>query len=117
MDRDDAKIRQRLEDERARLRGELEFLSAENQDQRDEAGVGNHIADTASDLFVSERNLAVSGNVQDLLTQVEQALQRLDQGTYGRCIRCGREINPERLEALPFTSHCITCQTEIERER
>src|SRR5690242_16140273 len=113
MVQDNAQIRQRLEEERARLRGELDFLMAENQDQRDEAGIGNHIADTASDLFVSERNLAVSSNVQDLLAQVEEALHRLDQGTYGRCTRCGREINPERLEALPYTSHCITCQAEI----
>ena len=76
MVRDDAQIRQRLEDERERLRGELEFLMAENQDQRDEAGIGNHIADNASDLFVSERNLAIRGNAQDLRAQVEDALHR-----------------------------------------
>jgi DnaK suppressor protein len=112
-----AGIRSRLEAERASLHEQIEALSSENQIQQDDSGIGNHLADDATEVFTRERNIALSNNAQDLLAQVEAAVQRLDEGSYGICARCGREIATERLEALPSATLCITCQSEVERER
>lgn len=112
-----AEIRKRLEEERATLRSEIEALAVENQNQQDDYGVGNHLADDASEVFTRERNLALRNNAEDLLAQVDAALQRLDEGTYGMCARCGQPIAAERLEALPYATLCITCQAEVERSR
>lgn len=49
------------------------------------------------------------------LTQVQAALKRFDEGKYGLCARCGNEINPERLKAIPYTTFCVTCQEQLER--
>jgi DnaK suppressor protein len=112
-----ADIRARLERERASLLGDIDTLDVQNQAQQDDYGIGNHLADDASEVVTRDVNLALRSNSRDLLAQVEAALQRLDDGTYGMCARCGNPINPERLEALPYASYCITCQSAIEQER
>jgi len=112
-----AGIRARLEQERASLRSDIETLAADNQAQQDDYGAGNHMADDATEVFTRERDLALRGNTQDLLTQVDAALQRLDEGRYGICARCGQQIAPDRLEALPYAIYCVTCQSEVEHER
>jgi DnaK suppressor protein len=110
-------IRKRLEEERAELLSQIDSLQMENQNQQDDYGVGNHLADDASELFLRERNIALRGNAEELIAQIDAALQRMDQGSYGICARCGKPIAEERLEALPHATFCITCQAEIERER
>ncbi|HWQ12001.1 MAG TPA: TraR/DksA C4-type zinc finger protein [Roseiflexaceae bacterium] len=112
-----AAIRKRLEDERAELLAQIDALQIENQNQQDDYGVGNHLADDASELFLRERNIALRGNAEELIAQIDAALHRMDQGSYGICARCGKPIAEERLEALPHAIYCITCQAEIERER
>lgn len=112
-----AGIRKRLEDERTQLHRDIDTLGIENQNQSTDYGVGNHLADDATELFLRERNIALRNNAQELLAQVEAAMQRLDDGTYGTCERCGCEISTERLEALPYATLCITCQSEVERSR
>ncbi|MEN9936658.1 MAG: hypothetical protein RLZZ387_3237 [Chloroflexota bacterium] len=112
-----AAIRKRLEAEREDLQGQIDAFEVENQNQQDDYGVGNHLADDASELFLRERNIALRVNAEDLIAQIDAALHRLDGGTYGTCGRCGQPIAEERLEALPYVSFCITCQSEVERER
>jgi DnaK suppressor protein len=56
-----------------------------------------------------DRNVALAQNEQGLLEQVEDALVRVENGTYGKCQNCGKEVSAERLEALPYTSLCIKC--------
>lgn len=112
-----AEMRKRLETERVQLQSDIDALASENQTQHDDTGIGNHLADDASEVFTRERNLAVSTNAEELLVQVDAALARLDEGTYGICANCGREIPSERLEALPYATLCITCQSEVERNR
>ncbi len=53
-----------------------------------------------------------NGHVQ--LTQVRSALERLEEGTFGECLHCGKMIGEKRLEALPWTPYCIACQEKIE---
>lgn len=112
-----ADVRARLEQERARLRSDIETLAINNQAQQDDYGVGNHTADDATEVFARERNLALQSNTQELLTQVDIAIERIDEGRYGICARCGQQIAPDRLEALPYAIYCINCQSLVERER
>jgi len=112
-----AEARTRLEQERAALLSDIAALAAENQAPQDDAGIGNHMADDASEVFERERDLALRGNSQDLLAQVNAAIERMDEGRYGICARCGQQIAPDRLEALPYAIYCITCQALVEHER
>jgi len=107
----------RLERERASLRSDIAALAADNRAPQDAAGIGNHIADDATEVFERERDLALRSNSQDVLAQVDAAIERIDQGRYGICARCGKKIAPDRLEALPYAIYCITCQSIVEHER
>ena len=112
-----AGVRVRLEQERASLRSDKAALAADNQAPQDDAGIGNHIADDATEVFDRERDLALRSNSQDLLAQVDAALERIDTGRYGICARCGQKIAADRLEALPYAIYCINCQSIVEHER
>jgi YteA family regulatory protein len=81
----------------------------------------NHPADIASETFEREKDLALLNISHELQEKIDEALENIDKGTYGFCESCGREINMERLEAVPYTTFCINCQREeeqfINRER
>jgi RNA polymerase-binding transcription factor len=112
--------RERLVARRDEIRAELDRMATEMQwlgeDQGDEGGLGNHIGDDGSNVSEAERISTISDDLEDVLVQVNAALQRIDQGTYGKCQRCGKQIAPERLEAFPYVMYCIDCQAAIERE-
>jgi len=74
-------------------------------------------AAAASQVFEQQRDLALRDRARQQLELVDRALTRLDDGTYGTCLRCGRPIAAARLEALPWAAHCIDCQREIGRGR
>jgi len=72
--------------------------------------------DLASEERNREINLILSDRDRDKLHAIEDALERIEAGSYGICEMCEEEIAPERLEALPFTRLCVTCQGELEKE-
>jgi DnaK suppressor protein len=72
-------------------------------------------AAAATQVFEQQRDLALREKDELHLKAVEAALGRFDAGTFGVCIRCGRPIVPERLEALPWAAHCIDCQRIVGR--
>ncbi len=118
----ETKIRTALIERREHVQGELDRLQEEIRalgvDQEIErGGLGNHMADDGSNVSEQERILTLSNDLQDMLHQANDALERLDRGTYGDCERCGKPINPERLEAFPWVRYCIECQTIVEREQ
>ena len=106
--------RQEVQAEIDRLGQELRWFGTDVQ--TDMAGVGNHLADEGSNVFEQERITTVVADLEDVLRQVEGALQRMEDGNFGICQRCGKAINPERLEAFPYVPFCIDCQTLLERE-
>lgn len=110
-------FRQRLEQMRDDLQAELDRLQEEgaNVDQDESYGVKNHPAEDASEMFLRERNLAVSGDLRTELDDVGRALARIEAGSYGTCEECGELIDPERLEARPAAIYCIRHQRERER--
>lgn len=80
------------------------------EDVRAPGDISNHPTHLATeDDEGVDQNVALAQNEQGLLEQVEAALGRVEQGTFGRCENCGQEIERERLEALPYTSLCIRC--------
>ncbi|GAB4536766.1 MAG: TraR/DksA family transcriptional regulator [Anaerolineae bacterium] len=105
-------LRQRLEDQRARL---LEEIGQFRITGRDNLGYGNHQADDASDAFEQAKELSLLQNSERVLAQVEAALLRFEQGVYGVCERCGQQIDPARLKALPYATLCMACQQRTER--
>ncbi len=80
-----------------------------------EAGDGRDTYDIASDERDREINLLLGDRERKKLEQVDEALQRLDAGEYGECEECGGEIASGRLEAMPFSRFCVTCQSEFEQ--
>jgi DnaK suppressor protein len=96
--------REALEAERARLREEIaSTIQAPGQ-----MTYGSQAA-AATQVFEQQRDLALRDRAVAQLALVEGALARLDAGTFGTCVRCGKPIAPARLEALPWAEHCIEC--------
>jgi RNA polymerase-binding protein DksA len=111
------KFRAQLEQMRTDLQAELADLQQQtaNVDQSEGYGVKNHPAEDASEMFLRERNLAITSGLRQELQEVEHALKRIAAGTYGNCEVCGEPIMPERLEARPAAALCIRHQRERER--
>jgi RNA polymerase-binding transcription factor len=105
-------IRSALLAERAHLAAELgEAIQAPGQ-----MTYGSQAA-AATQVFEQQRDLALRDRATQQLELVDAALARLDGGTFGKCVRCGKPIAPARLEALPWAAHCIECQAVVDRER
>ena len=73
------------------------------------------VADRAASSYTHEFLFSQSNNDRQLLLMVDGALGRLREGTFGECVSCGKEINAKRLEAVPWTRHCIECQEKAEQ--
>src|SRR6476469_10375304 len=73
------------------------------------------IADRAASSYTKEFLFSQSNNDRQLLMMVDGALARIREGSFGECISCGKEINAKRLEAVPWTRHCIECQEKLEQ--
>jgi RNA polymerase-binding protein DksA len=109
---DPTAVRAALLDERARL-----LIDVEETIQAPGQMTYGSQAAAASQVFEQQRDLALRDRATQHLGLVDAALARLDADTFGTCLRCGREIAPERLEALPWAAHCIECQSAIDRDR
>jgi RNA polymerase-binding protein DksA len=107
--------------ERQRVVEAIEYLHQETpgslEDETEEmiGSVDNHMAESATATLDREIDYTLEGNSEQVLRQIDESLKRIDEGTYGICERCGREISEERLEAIPWTTLCIDCQRETER--
>jgi RNA polymerase-binding transcription factor DksA len=113
-----------LEWERTRLRTMLESLKRETAnvtsdgDTFSEGGSADqHPADMGTETFELEKDLSIQSNLEASLADVEWAMKRLDDGTYGTCETCKRKIPKARLEAMPATRYCLDDQQRAERER
>ncbi|NLX90069.1 MAG: hypothetical protein GXZ07_00490 [Firmicutes bacterium] len=78
--------------------------------------IDNHPADTGSELFERSKDLSLHEKRLSTLKEIDDALRRIELGEYGICVRCGRQIEKERLEAIPYTPYCFACRQVRERE-
>lgn len=106
------KIREILLDQQLALAAEIQ--NAENKLQQDIEEDPDQF-DLANTRFQQEIVVGRLSHTKQRLAQVQAALTRLDEGKYGICARCGNEINPERLRAIPYTAFCVNCQERFER--
>ncbi|WP_069650196.1 TraR/DksA C4-type zinc finger protein [Caloranaerobacter ferrireducens] len=80
------------------------------QDYFDELSMyDNHPADIGTETFMMGQMMNLKNNEQNLLMQIEDSLNRIENGTYGICEKCGKKINEERLEIIPYAKFCIEC--------
>ena len=78
-------------------------------------GSGDHIADSATETYLREIDGGLEENAEHLLVEIDAALGRIDDGSYGLCSVCGRPIGDERLEAVPYATLCIDDKRALER--
>ena len=114
---DTDQYRRRLEDERARLTNAVEFLERGStvsiEDELGEVSAGgtdNHLADTASATYDRELDEGLEEGAQQTLDDIDAALRRIEEGSYGTCEACGEPIGAARLSAIPWARLCIDDQ-------
>jgi len=105
-------VKKRLEAERDQLLIDVARL---NNSHHEHFGTGNHPADYATEVFEKAKSFALGRNLVSRLREVENALRRIDRGSYGLCAECGEKIDPARLKALPSAIHCMKCQEHIQQ--
>jgi len=113
------RFRTELEKERERLTAARESVNHVGSlaDETGElaSGAGDHLGDHASEVFQRELDDGLDENAVHLVSEIDGALERIENGTYGTCVACGRPIGEERLEAVPWATLCIDDQRRLER--
>jgi DnaK suppressor protein len=106
---------------REKMSGELKYITDDtlSRSQRDAAGdlsgYTYHMADVATDTYDREFSLNIASNEQKILFEIDEALKRIEDKSYGNCVRCNKKISKSRLTAVPYARFCISCQTKEER--
>jgi RNA polymerase-binding protein DksA len=116
-----ARFKKSLLQKRHLLSGNVNSLEAQalRRSRQDASGdLSNmpiHMADLGSDNFEQEFTLGLIENEEGLLRAVDEALERIEQGSFGKCETCGKTIPLTRLNAVPHARLCVACQREEER--
>ncbi len=111
-------IQRRLEAKKAELEEDIAGLTEAHPtpvDANEASEDSMDFEDTAVDFLETQKEQSVLVNEQALLTEVNQALERIQLGTYGVCINCGKPIPEKRLEALPWAALDVKCQEQLEQ--
>ena len=117
---DTERFRATLLEERKRVEHALASLRDQHPGSLDEeveeiaAASDNHLAETATATLGREIDFTLGENSGQVLADIDSALKRIDDGTYGTCVGCGQEIPLQRLEANPAASLCIDCKRRAE---
>lgn len=98
----------RLQDQRSSLLGMVE--RTEDYGREANRDISQDPADQASNSYTKELLFSQSTNERIMLRLITEALERLQNGSFGECTNCGQEIQPKRLEAIPWARYCIKCQ-------
>lgn len=106
-------FRDRLLDRRESLVGQVQ--QAELYSRERDAEATQDPADMAANAYTKELLVSMSDNDRQLLNLIDEALERMDDSGFGKCVRCGQALPEKRLEALPWARHCVRCQDLHER--
>ncbi|XNL77656.1 TraR/DksA family transcriptional regulator [Actinomadura madurae] len=110
-----AEVRAGLEEQIETLRAEIAASASQIAEGDTSDGAGDDQADAGAKTYEREHELALSYNSQDLLAQIERAVQRMNAGTYGICESCAKPIGKARLQVFPRATLCVTCKQREER--
>jgi YteA family regulatory protein len=114
--------RKLLEKRAGELNHTIGMMKEHNEGEQDKyaptelSNYDNHPAELATEVYLTELNTALKVHEENILRDIKDALDRIDEGTYGICARCGREIPAERLEAIPYAKNCVDCEDTLESE-
>jgi RNA polymerase-binding protein DksA len=113
------RFKELLVEERRRVLDAIEYLHKENpgsiEEETEDETQDNHLAETATATLDREIDYTLEENSEHVLRDIEGALERIEAGTYGTCVTCGKPIAEERLSAIPWAMHCIDCKRLQER--
>jgi len=111
------RFRDLLLEERVRVANAINYLHEDGsiEDATEEETYDQHPADAATATLEREIDVTLEENSEHVLQAIDDALVRIDAGTYGLCVRCGNAIAEERLEAMPYAQKCIDCKRLEER--
>lgn len=114
-------FRQLLITERAKFLSELKSIVQESSKSPRDAsgdlsGYTVHMADMAADTYEREMNVNIASSEQEILYQIDDALKRIDDRTFGVCQQCNKAITMSRLKAVPYASLCIECARAKEQK-
>jgi DnaK suppressor protein len=109
------KFKKRLEELREQLTHSLKGSTAEVKTPDEATGYSQHQADQGTDDFDRTISLEVTTREYGLLKQIDRALQKIEEGTYGKCDITGQEIPLARLEAVPYATMTVKAQEQIEK--
>lgn len=93
------------------------ILESMSESSGDLSSYDQHTADTGAEMFEREKDIGLMTAAEHTLRRIDDALHRLDKGTYGTCLECGLPIGLERLEALPYAERCITCESKTNQNQ
>ena len=105
---------------RGRLRGDVTAMAdaalkkTRSEASGDLSSMPIHMADVGSDNFEQEFTLSLMESEEEVLEQIEAALERIEDGVYGLCVECEAKIPKARLAALPHTPHCVKCASKLQ---
>jgi DnaK suppressor protein len=85
------------------------------EEETEEETFDNHPADVATATYMRELDYTIEDNTEHVIAEIDVALKRIEEGTYGTCVRCGSPIAEARLEAMPYATKCIECKRLEER--
>ena len=112
-------FRDLLQEERRRVLHAIEYLHKENpgsiEDETEDQTQDNHLAETATATLDREIDYTLEENSEHVLSAIDDALKRIEEGTFGNCVNCAKAIGEERLAALPWATTCIDCKRLEER--
>jgi RNA polymerase-binding protein DksA len=111
------RYRDELLAERERVSTSIQHLHEEGslEEETEEETYDNHLADSATATLNREIDYSLEENSGHVLTSIDEALERIESGTFGTCGRCGKPIAEERLDAIPYANRCIDCKRLEER--
>ena len=116
--------RKKLEAERERLTRLHEGVVEETPVGGEEAAeaeeltvIDQHPADVGSEVFERQKDISIAQQFESELGEIEDALDRVTDGSYGACEACGKPIGKDRLEAIPQARYCVEDQASAEKER
>lgn len=114
------KFKELLIKAREKIVGEVEYIAnntlkkSQREASGDLSGYTLHMADMASDHYEREFSLGIASSEQGVIYEIDEALSRIADGSYGVCFTCEKPITKSRLKAMPYAKYCISCQQKEE---